>query len=85
MGFDLKPVDPEDTPEVELDLKQSEYLLYKEYDEEGLEGAIQLVIHDRYLIEIKVSNLPLESFQVLLDQLSIDALIALEKETVGRY
>jgi hypothetical protein len=81
LGFDLYPVDPEETPEVEMELSQGEYLIYKEYTEESMEGSIQLVIHDRYLVEIKLSNLPLESFQVLLDQLSIDALIALAKES----
>ncbi len=44
------------------------YLSNFEYDQEACEGFMQYVIDDRYLLEVQLQNLPLESFQVFEEQ-----------------
>jgi hypothetical protein len=53
-------------------------VLNQEYDEETAEGFIQLVVENRFLVEVQLEKLPYESFQAIVDfQLPLDALIAL--------
>ena len=53
-------------------------LLSQEYDEETEEGFVQLVVGNRFLVEVQLQNLPYESFQTIIDfQIPLDELMAL--------
>jgi hypothetical protein len=55
---------------------EDDVLTNHEYDYNDHAGSLQLLIKGRYLIEIQLQTLPLESFQLILDQqLSYDELL----------
>lgn len=68
LGFDLSV--EEESSETGYKFVQDEegVLINNEYDSTDQAGCLQILIGDRYLIEIQVENLPEEAFQEILDE-----------------
>jgi hypothetical protein len=75
LGFN---VDAEPQPEeLEIPLPEIEHTIVRqEYDSETAEGFVQLLIQNRFLVEIQLENLPPKSFGTIIDfQVPLEALI----------
>lgn len=65
LGFNLQMEINEESRTLRKRLDDDNYLANLEYDDESREGMLQYAVKNRYLLEIKLQNLPLESFQIL--------------------
>ena len=77
-GFNVDAIttEPEDGAPPLLDVPHC--VVAREYDEETMEGSLQLLVQGRFLVEVQLENLPFESFQTVIDfQLPLQAMIDL--------
>lgn len=65
LGFNLHMEIDEESRTLRKRLDNDKYLANLEYDDESREGMLQYAVKNRYLLEIKLQNLPLESFRIL--------------------
>ncbi len=78
LGFNVNALSNAPASESASALEIPSGIVSQEYDEEAAEGFIQLVVGDRFLVEVQLEKLPYESFQSIVDfQIPMDALIDL--------
>lgn len=68
LGFDLGLTDNESETGFTITQSHDGYLINQEYDYNDLSGSLQMLIDDRFFIEIQVQQLSEESFQEILDR-----------------
>lgn len=78
LGFNLNQTNRFDSTGYVLATDTEEAFLNQEYDFNDSAGSFQLILKERYLVEIQLQNLPSESFQHIVNhQLSLDQLAEL--------
>ena len=68
LGFNPELADTESDSGYTMTQVDQLFLLNEEYDHNDQAGSLQLLIEDRYLIEIQLESLPQETFQRILDR-----------------
>jgi len=68
LGFNPELADTESDSGYTMTQVDQLFLLNEEYDHNDQAGSLQLLIEDRYLIEIQIESLPQETFQRILDR-----------------
>ena len=68
LGFNPDLQESETESGYTLTQTEDSYVLNEDYDHNDQAGSLQLLVEDRYLIEIQIENLPHESFQHVLDK-----------------
>lgn len=75
LGFDLSVDEEQSETGYKVVQDEEGILMNHEYDFTDQAGSLQLLIGDRYLVEIQIQNLPEEAFQEILDRdIAIDEL-----------
>ncbi|WP_372806163.1 hypothetical protein [Pontiella sp.] len=75
LGFNLAQTNRIDLTGYTLSDDEAGKLINQEYDFADRSGSFQIIVEGRYLVEIKLQNLPAESFRHVADhQLSLDQL-----------
>ena len=82
LGFDLDLNPDQQARSIRMiDDGQQDWTCNLEYDQENEEGVVQYIVAGRYLMEVKIQGLPLESFQEMEDR---DHLLATLQCYVGK-
>lgn len=69
LGFDLDLNPDQEARSIRMiDDGQQDWTCNLEYDQENEEGVVQYIVAGRYLMEVKIQGLPLESFQEMEDR-----------------
>lgn len=68
LGLNLEFSSSESESGYTLTQSAEHYLLNEEYDHNDQAGSLQLLIQDRFLLELHIEGLPQETFQKTLDQ-----------------
>ena len=68
LGFDLELTNVEEEGGYKYFQDEGEYFVNVEYDYEDQSGSLQMIVSERYLVEIQIEQMDEQAFQEILDE-----------------